>query len=121
MKILLMFILQLPSVYAADAIRECGIYKVAGIIRIINDGPFIIINEHSMSEYIISIPISEEPQLAPYINRDLSLVITIDRPFNGYKGHAINIHDTQLRIPNPLREKTDTSMQLIKKLPCQKK
>lgn len=99
---------------------ECGEYKISGIARMIEDRPYIIVNEHSRSEYRFTIPIEEEPRLAPYIDRPLELKATIDKKMDGTKGEAKAIFEMALRLPNALSSKTGSGFSLLKKLPCQK-
>lgn len=99
---------------------ECGEYKIRGIARMINNSPVLVVNEHSASEYYLKIPISEEPRIAPYIDRPFILSALIDKSMNGTKGEARNIKDVSLRVANPLNEKADTGLKLIKETACLK-
>ena len=121
MKFLLLLFVLVTAVAKADEYKtpgSCGEYKVSGTAKIINNTPFIVINEQSVSEYVLSIPIEEEPSLAPFINRHFTLNGLIEKKLNGMKGEMRLIKNITLRIPNPLNGSKDTGLKLIKDIPC---
>lgn len=118
MKIIFFILVLIPIISKAQLVENCGVFNFRGIVRIINDSPFLIINEHTLSEYKFSMPISEEPRIAPYIDRAFELTATIEKKMNGTKGAVQNIKNIQYRVSNPLSETPDTGVKLIKKLIC---
>lgn len=97
--------------------KTCGKYAVRGIVRkSVDRALVIVINEKTASEITFSVPIKEEPILAPYIDRPTVATVTIDNLSKGSKilGHVNNI---DLRLPNPLNP-ADTGVSLISKGQC---
>jgi hypothetical protein len=99
---------------------ECGEYKISGIGRMLKNTPVLIINERSLSEYVFTIPISEQPRIVPYIDRPFELHALIVKKGNGTRGELKDLKEISLRVPNPLSESPDTGIKLLHKLPCQK-
>ena len=120
MKLIITLLLLTTPVFAANANLVCGEYKISGVARMIKNTPYLVINEHTLSEYILSLPISEEPKIAPYINRPFELTALIEKKFNGTKGQIKSLKGITHRIPNPLGQQPDTGLKLIKKITCVK-
>ena len=116
MKIFLVMILSVPTVFA----MECGRYKISGKARMVQNMPFIVVNERTSSEYLISISLEEEPKLAPYIDQPIQLTATIDTKMDGRKGKAHGLNEVALRVPQPLAVRPDTGFLLLSKNRCQK-
>ncbi len=118
MKIILLILFLIPIISKAQIVEACGIYNFRGVVRMIDYSPFLIVNEHTLSEYKFSIPISEEPRIAPYIDRAFELTATIEKRMDGTKGAVKNIQDIDYRVSDPLGETPDTGVKLIKKISC---
>ena len=95
--------------------KGCGLYRVRGIGRSKPQGLKIIINEKSNSEIIISLPITNEVLLAPYVDKDLTAKIKI---FNTDGSTALAvIKEIDRRIPKPIDPK-DTGIEFLEKSDC---
>jgi hypothetical protein len=101
-------------------LNDCGEYQASGIVRIVNNAPFIIINERTMSEYVLSIPINEEPKVAPFVNRHFTFTGTIEKKMNGTKGEIKLLKNLDLKVPNPLNGSKDSRLLKIKDITCKK-
>ena len=106
------------SSYAADwtGFTDCGDYLVNGIARSDKNGIVIVVNEKTQSQISITVPISHEPILAPYLNKELKATLHFEKKSPGTKlsGTIIAIDS---RNPNPLNPK-DTGISLINKANC---
>jgi hypothetical protein len=118
--ILSFLVFPLITLAGESTVGDCGEYKIKGIARMINHSPLIIVNEHTISQYTFSIPISEEPRIAPFIDSAFELTATIVKKLDGTKGQARDLKDITLRIQHPLGDTPDTGFKLLTKLPCQK-
>ena len=106
------------ATHGKSSFGNCGEYNVRGMGRIINNIPLVIVNEHSRSEYILNVPIEEEPKIAPYIDRSFEFSGQIEKGFNGTRAIIKNIKNISRRIANPLSKTPDTGLTLINKMPC---
>jgi hypothetical protein len=121
MNFLMLFFLIFAKHVFADAhimTGKCGEYKILGRARVINNTPVIIVNERTMSEYVLSIPVEEEPKLAPYINRHFKFSGTIEKKLNGTKGEIKLLKELELVVPNPLNGSKDSGLMKIKDISC---
>lgn len=98
----------------------CGQYHLSGIVRKIEDTPLIIVNEHSKSEYRLSVAIEDEPKIVPYVDRAFEMDATILENFDGTKAKLTKLENAKLKVSNPLDSELDTKLTLIKALPCKK-
>jgi hypothetical protein len=106
----------LPQLSLAT-VSDCGEYEVRGIVRTKQVGHEIVINEKTMSELNISLPISEMLKLAPYVDRPMTAIILLNKKFDGTKGTSDKIISIKDRIPDPLKP-DDTGLILVKKESC---
>lgn len=111
--------LLLPSlVHSTEwtGVNSCGYYQARGIVRLVKQIPVIVINEKSLSEIILSIPIKKEPLLAPYLNKAIEAKVKINKlhPANLLSGEILSIHD---RVPDPLNPR-DTGIKQERKTKC---
>lgn len=116
--ITILMLLFIPQMLLAE-LSDCGDYEVRGVVRAGKLGHEIIINEKTMSELNITLPIQEQLKLAPYVDRPMKAVILLDKKFDGTKGVSNKIISINDRIPDPLKPK-DTGLELIKKTSCKK-
>lgn len=114
-----LFALFLPSLLFAETITECGEYTAKGVVRAKEDGIKFIVNEKTMSEYVISMPRLEQGKIAGHIDRDVTVKLILDKKFDGQKGVTDNIISIESRIPDPLKP-GDTGFTLDKKTSCKK-
>jgi hypothetical protein len=118
MKILFWGLVFINALYASE---ECGEYKISGIVRMINNSPVIIVNEHSLSEQNFRVPILEEPKIVPYIDSFFELSASLDKKMDGTKGKLSNLNVIGRKLHSPLHHSTDkqqTGLQLIKPQAC---
>jgi hypothetical protein len=103
---------------AADwtGFQGCGLYQVRAIARSIKNIPMIVINEKTQSEIVLTLPIENEPTLAPYINRAFLAEVQIEKKMIGPNGKGI-VKNIKTRLPDPLNP-TDTGIKLITKSEC---
>ena len=97
-------------------ISDCGIYQVSGIARLTKEGPVMLVNEKTKSEFIINVPTMNEPFLAPYIDKAMLASVEISKKSVGSKIEG-TIKEIKRRIPNPL-DPMDTGVKLISKAAC---
>jgi hypothetical protein len=121
-KLLLLLLLSQNFAIAAmvNTPSVCGEYNVAGIVRFdkIKNKIFVLVNEKSMSEQIMSFDLLETPKLTPFLNRPLTLSVQLLSKWDGNTGVATNIVGSPKdRIPNPMNP-LDTGFELQKELPC---
>ena len=95
--------------------KGCGLYRVRGIGRSRPNGLKIILNEKTNSEILISLPITNEVMLAPYVNKELTAKVKIYKT-DGATASGV-IKEIDRRIPNPLDPK-DTGIDYIDKSDC---
>lgn len=115
--ILLMISSSLFSQESWTGITVCGLYSAKGIVRSYKDGLVINVNEKTKSEIIISVPIMNEPKLAPYLNKAVEASIEFKKltPHLKLLGTVTQIKS---RLPNPI-DPSDTGIKLISKGACQ--
>lgn len=115
-----LYLLSATSLLAADwtGFKGCGLYKVRGVGRTIKNALVIVVNEKTKSEIIFSLPINNEPTLAPYVDRPLEATVQINKPMNGSKGFGV-VQSIKSRLPDPLNP-VDTGMSLMTKSECKK-
>lgn len=101
-----------------ESYRGCGEYIVAGMVHSDMTGFTIVINEGTISEYKLKVPIPEEPKLAPYIDRPMKARVILDKKLDETQGEINSISSVQDRIPDPLRPLFNTGFRLIKKTDC---
>jgi hypothetical protein len=100
-----------------SGVSECGLYQVKGVVHSNPNGPVIVVNEKSQSEIIISVPLTNEAKLAPYLNRAMVATIQVlKKPIA--QSFSATIKAIQSRIPNPLSPQ-DTGIKIISKEKCQ--
>ena len=117
MKTILTFlIIFLPQLSMAE-LSDCGEYEVRGIVRAKKTSYEIIVNEKTMSEINISLPLSEQLKLLPYVDRPMSANLVLIKKFDGTKGSADSVISVKNRIPDPLKP-GDTGLSLVKPLKC---
>ncbi len=114
--ILLFLILTIPQISLAE-LSDCGEYEVRGIVRAKEKGYGIVVNEKTMSEINISLPMKEQLKILPYVDRAMSAVVLLDKRFDGTKGESENVMSIKTRIPDPLKP-ADTGLSLLKKTKC---
>ena len=112
-------ILSLPQISIAS-LSDCGEYEVRGVVRAQEKGYGIVVNEKTMSEINISLPLSEQLKILPYSDKPMKAVLLLDQKFDGTKGESNKIISITFRIPDPLKP-GDTGMSLMKKTECSKK
>lgn len=100
-----------------SGVSDCGLYQVKAVVHSTPNGPVIIVNEKSQSELIISVPITNEAKLAPYLDRAMVATIrVVKKPLS--QSFSATIKEIQSRIPNPLSPQ-DTGIKIISKEKCQ--
>ncbi|MBC7428093.1 MAG: hypothetical protein H7336_05750 [Bacteriovorax sp.] len=109
--------LMFPQIIFADVITDCGEYTARGIVREKPDGLKLIVNEKTLSEYVISMSLLEQGQLGGLINKDAIVQLILNKKFNGQKGVTSKIISAKSRILNPLNPE-DTGLKLDKKSQC---
>jgi hypothetical protein len=92
-------------------ISDCGTYEVKGVTRSTKQGPVIIVNEKTQSEFTITVPIQNEATLAPYVDKAIVAEVTFQSPTRG------SVNKIKTRIPNPLSPK-DSGVQMVTKSKC---
>ena len=117
--ILLILIFILPQISVAE-LSDCGEYEVRGVVRAKERGYGIVVNEKTMSEINISLPLHEQLKILPYSDRPMTAVLVLDKRFDGTNGLSESIVSIKNRIPDPLKP-GDTGMSLLKKTQCSKK
>ena len=116
--IFLFLILTIPQISIAE-LSACGEYEVRGVVRAKEKGYGIVVNEKTMSEINISLPLNEQLKILPYSDKPMKAVLVLDQKFDGTKGISNKIISIVLRIPDPLKP-GDTGMSLMKKTECHK-
>jgi hypothetical protein len=97
-------------------ITKCGTYQIKGVIRSVNGTPTVVVKEKSKSEFSIHPPISNEPMLAPYVDKYIDLEMRFDKKFPNGNMQAL-IQKIDQRMPNPL-DPNDEKIRLIKESKC---
>lgn len=119
MKLILALILFTLPHFAIAELSVCGEYEVRGIVRAKKTSHEIVVNEKTMSEINIALPIGEQLKLAPYVDRAMSANLILNKKFDGTNGTSEKIISIKNRIPDPLKP-GDTGLSLIKKIECAK-
>lgn len=116
---LLVFCLFISFSQAQDwtKITSCGEYKVRGVARLIKKSLLIIVNEKTQSEVTIKVPINNEANLAPYLDKPLEATVIFAKNANGPEVSG-KIKDVKSRLPDPLNP-MDTGINLISKSACE--
>lgn len=117
---LILFIHNIASAGIVSTPTVCGEYNVSGIVRFekAKNKFYVVVNEKSMSEQLMSFELLETPKLTPFLNRPLTLTVQLLTKWDGNTGVATNIIGAPKdRVPNPMNPQ-DTGFDLTKKLPC---
>ena len=117
--ILLFVVLTLPQISFAE-LSDCGEYEIRGIVRSKEKGYGIVVNEKTMSEINITLPLQVQLKILPYVDRPMTAVVVLDKRFDGTNGQSDNLISIKTRIPDPLKP-DDTGLSLVKKTACSKK
>ena len=117
----LLFWFLIPLTKAASdwsGISQCGQYQVSGIARSTKKGPVIVVNENSQSEFRITVPLTNEARIVPYLDKALIATVSFEKqPVDyHYQGVVIEIGS---RIPNPLSPK-DSGVKMLSGAKCKK-
>lgn len=112
-----MFLL-VPATLAQEwtGVSDCGLYQVNGVGRSTKAGLVLVVNEKTKSEFTISVPVTNEPFLAPYVDKAMEASVAISKKSLGSKIEG-TIKEIKRRIPNPL-DPMDTGVKLISKAAC---
>lgn len=111
-----MFILS-TSVHAG--LSNCGEYTLKGVVRPLEHGLTVVVNEKTQSEMQITTTILESSKLGAFVNKPVTIKALLDKKFDGTKGVASKIIQAEFRLPDPLNP-TDTGAILDKKTTCAK-
>lgn len=120
MKLFLIFLTMAlnSNLWAKDwtGISPCGRYKITGVARIKNKKIAIIANEKTLSEIVIEISSSDEPLLAPHLDRPVEARIKVLKKaeINYIEG---KIEEIKTKLPNPL-DSNDNKIELITNQEC---
>lgn len=98
-------------------LTECGEYSANGVVRAKSDGIKFIINEKTLSEFVISLPVLEQMKIAGFVDKDVTIVLLLNKKTIGQKLESSEIRSATLRIPDPLNPK-DTGLSLRKGEKC---
>lgn len=97
---------------------DCGEYKIAGVVRRIDDSLKIVVNEKTLSEKIISLALLESGKLGPYLDHAVHVSVMLNKKFDGTKAEASGITQAPSdRLPDPMNPQ-DTGFLLITPSPC---
>lgn len=116
MKVLFLFLFFSTTLHAGG-LSDCGEYTLRGVIRPLEDGLTIVVNEKTQSELRISMPIPEQGKIGGYINKPVTVRALLNKKFDGTKGYTTKIISSKFRLPDPLNPK-DTGVNLEKKIAC---
>ncbi len=108
------------SLYSQESwtgINSCGLYRAKGTVQLSKDGPVVIVNEKTKSEIIISVPIQNEPIMAPYIGKPIEASIEFKKISKDSKIIG-TVKTIKSRLPNPINPR-DTEIILISKGVCE--
>lgn len=122
MKISSFIILLAALLYNARASTDfvCGEYIIYGFVR--NDSHLfsIYLNEKTLSEINLKIPLSKEAEIIPYDNWFISADVKILSPFNGTIGQLNSIRNIKKEIYDPLNPSKFVGLKFLKKIECLK-
>lgn len=101
--LILFFLLNFESSFGGSwtGFSSCGLYLVKGTVHSGGKYPVIVLNEKSLSEITITVPIQNEIFLAPYDNRSIEATVEFSKKFEFSKMHGV-VKKIKERIPNPL-------------------
>jgi hypothetical protein len=97
-------------------LSSCGHYLVMGTVHINDKGPVIVVNEKSLSEIMITVPIQNEIFLAPYDNQSIEAIVEFSKKFSFSKVQGI-VKKIKYKTPNPLNP-NDSKIKLISAARC---
>lgn len=98
----------------------CGKYKIRGVARIIDNDIVFMVNEKTKSQIKLSMPVTEEVKLGPFIDRPVVLTGVLLSKMDGTNGTLNEIIGTpEKRIPDPMRP-GDTGFHFLSSENCLK-
>ncbi|MBC7714455.1 MAG: hypothetical protein H7177_14010 [Rhizobacter sp.] len=115
---LLLALLFIPVLAKADIVTDCGEYSLKGVVRG-GVGISIVVNEKTMSQYTITMPVDLQGQIGAYLDAAISAKIVLQKKLTPVKGLANKIVSIERRVPDPLNPE-DTGLTLTKKKDCEK-
>ncbi|MDO9181712.1 MAG: hypothetical protein Q7U04_04860 [Bacteriovorax sp.] len=114
----ILFLISLPILAQNwTGISSCGTYTANGIVRTTDNGIILIVNEKTMSELIISVPIPNEIILAPYVDHSVKVTILFLKKHDPIKLEG-TVKEIELRVANSI-DPQDTGIKLISKNNCE--
>lgn len=115
----LSLIFTFPTLVLAD-FDGCGIYNYKGTVKIKNNKMNLFIHEGTKSEMTFVLSVKQEGQLAPYLNRQVSGKVFIQKPMDGTKAAHFTIIDSERSGANPLVPKEHSFLKKTETKPCEK-
>lgn len=102
------------------AIKGCGRYKVAGIIRKNKEhGIHLVVNEKTASEYQFKPASGELPKFVGFIDLPIKLETSVTK-LDGTKGEVASPSGIKPIVPDPLHPNLNSGFILIEQKKCEK-
>lgn len=120
---IIVFLIKFSCLLANDnlsLLNNCGIFKLSGIVKKDSHHDlYIVLNNKSKDEIILSTPLQNKLKLLAYINHPFEGEFEIKKSSNGTLGQVSKILNMNFRINDVLGNNYD-SIILIKKMDCSK-
>lgn len=100
------------------AFAQCGSYEFKGTPRIVGDRMQVVLNEKSLSEYVLYPEMNEQQKLAPYIDLTVQGELRIIKMIEPRKGDATDLIKLDYALIDPLNPIQNSFLRLKKEENC---
>jgi hypothetical protein len=114
---LLILFLSLNS-FSSTGLDACGKYSFKGSPKIEDKNIVIVINEGTLSEFRLVVPLGEQYKITPYLKLMVEGELKISKLLNIWRGEVVNLNEVKLSVPDPLHPRNHSYLNLKKKSEC---
>jgi hypothetical protein len=100
------------------AYAQCGTYEFKGTPRIVEDQMQVVLNEKSLSQFILYPAMSDQMKLAPYVDLMVQGELRISKMIEPREGDAVDFMKLDYAIPDPLNPVQNSFLRLKKEETC---
>ncbi len=106
------------SILFSPKVFSCGDYLIHAEVKLKDGGFFLVINPQTQSEISLQVIFNEAPKLAPYKNRFIETIGTLNKEMEFNKGNISKLDSIKVLVPDLLASDKGTSMKLVRSQDC---
>lgn len=100
------------------AFAQCGTFEFKGTPRIVDDKMQVVMNEKSLSQFVLYPAMSEQIKLAPFVDLIVQGELRISKLIEPREAEAAEFIKLDYALPNPLNPVQDSFLRLKKEEAC---